>query len=72
MHDGGTGVNLFVNDKLVCASRATYGGKGGTLYADGRTWETIATMSECLEPVKVKKGDLISITATYDTSLHPP
>lgn len=71
MHDSGTGVNLYVNGKLVCASKATYGGPGGTININGKTWETIAKMSECNEPIPVKKGDKLKLEATFDTREHP-
>jgi hypothetical protein len=71
MHDGGTGVNMYVNDKLYCASKAIYGGQKGTINVNGKTWETIATMTECNEPIKVKKGDKVKLEATFDTKLHP-
>jgi hypothetical protein len=71
MHDGGTGVNMYVNGKLYCESKAIYGGKGGTLNVDGKTWSTIATMTECNKPIPVKKGDKLKIEATYDTKEHP-
>ena len=71
MHDGGTGMNMYINDKLYCASKAIYGGPGGTVTINGKAWSTIATMTECNDPVPVKKGDIIKLEATYDTKEHP-
>lgn len=34
-------------------------------------WETISEMTSCTEPVRVKKGDEISIAAFYDPGKHP-
>jgi len=71
MHDGGTAVNMYINGKLYCASKATYGGPKGTVTIDGKEWATIATMSECNTPIAVKKGDKIKLEAEYDTKAHP-
>jgi Stress up-regulated Nod 19 len=71
MHDGGTAVKLYVNDKLVCSSDATYGSTGGTLKVEGKEWQTIARMSECRDGFKVKKGDYLTVSAQYDTKAHP-
>jgi hypothetical protein len=70
VHDGGTNILLTLNDKVICDSYATYGGDNATL-SNGKNWETILSMSECNEPVKVKAGDMLSTTAIYDTSKHP-
>lgn len=69
--DGGTGINMYLNGKLYCTSKAIYGGPSGTLNANGQTWISIATMTECNDPIAVKKGDRIKIEATYDTKEHP-
>lgn len=71
MHDSGTAVNLYVNGNLTCASKATYGGAGGTINVNGKTWSTIAKMGECNEPIAVKKGDKLKLEATYNTIEHP-
>ncbi|KAF2399753.1 hypothetical protein EJ06DRAFT_562046 [Trichodelitschia bisporula] len=72
LHDGGTNIELLVNGRLVCDSRATYGGSQGTFVnADGSKWETISSMSNCRDPIRVKKGDVMSMISRYDTKLHP-
>jgi hypothetical protein len=72
MHDGGLNIILKINDKVVCDSRATYGGEGHTTKTDdGKIWETIAESSYCPETIKVIKGDKIYMQANYDVSLHP-
>jgi len=72
MHDGGDNLKLFINDREVCNSKASYGGPESTLVgADGKKWETINAMSECNNPVKVKSGDNLKIIANFDTKLHP-
>jgi len=73
MHDGGELLKLIINDKVVCASKASYGGAESTLVgADGKKWETINAMSECNDPVKVKQGDVVQLEAAFDTIAHPP
>ncbi|KAF1812280.1 hypothetical protein P152DRAFT_449551 [Eremomyces bilateralis CBS 781.70] len=71
LHDGGVSMILLVNDKEVCTSKATYGGAGGTMELDGEKWETISNMNRCPEPIPIKKGDYITMTAVYDLKLHP-
>jgi Stress up-regulated Nod 19 len=72
VHDGGVNIVLKINEKEVCDSKATYGGEGHTAKTpDGKVWETIATTSTCLEPIKVAKGDKLYMEAHYDLDLHP-
>ena len=71
MHDGGVGVAAFVNGKMVCNSEATYGLEGGKAVVDGKEWKTISKMSECLEPFEMKKGDKVTLEASYDNIAHP-
>ncbi|KAF2395731.1 hypothetical protein EJ06DRAFT_534661 [Trichodelitschia bisporula] len=71
MHDGGTGVAAYVNGKLVCDSRATYGSAGSKLIVNGKEWKTISKMSECTEPIPLKKGDKIRLEAGWDNVAHP-
>jgi hypothetical protein len=72
MHDGGSNIDLKVNDKLACDSQAIYGGKGHVgRTSDGKTWQTIGDMKTCPDGVLVKKGDKISMSANYDLEAHP-
>lgn len=72
MHDGGVDVVVKVNGKEVCVSKAIYGGEGHTgKKANGETWTTLKEMSVCDEPIKVAKGDQLSITANFDMEKHP-
>jgi hypothetical protein len=72
MHDGGSNVEVKVNEKTVCDSRALYGGPGHVgKTSDGKDWETIRDMVTCPEGVVVKKGDKISLAANYDVIAHP-
>jgi hypothetical protein len=71
MHDGGVGVTAFVNGKPICTSSATYGLAGGSTLVDGKEWKTISKMSECVDPIQLKKGDKIRMEAAYDNVAHP-
>ena len=73
MHDGGVNIEINVNGRLICDSRATYGGEKGTLKTNGGkgAWETISSISECTEAIKVTKGDNITVQAHYDLEKHP-
>jgi hypothetical protein len=72
LHDGGDSVNLYVNGKKECVSKAGYGGPGAIRVGnDGRKWETISSMTQCLTPIRVKKGDQVEVEAHYDINAHP-
>ncbi|KAF2435989.1 hypothetical protein EJ08DRAFT_645019 [Tothia fuscella] len=72
LHDGGINIQVKINDKEVCNSKAAYGGEGHvTKTPEGRVWETIRETSTCYDPIKVKKGDKIYMQANYDLDLHP-
>jgi hypothetical protein len=65
-------MELFLNGKLICHSDAIYGGKGGTLTLDdGKKWDTISEMTDCMDVIKVKKGDLLKLKSIYDLKKHP-
>jgi hypothetical protein len=68
MHDGGTSVDVLLNTKMVCSSRAIYGTK---LKMDGKEWTTIDQMTDCTETFTVKKGDKIQLVVNYDEIAHP-
>ena len=69
LHDGGDHVEMTVNGKSVCQSKAIYGGASGT--AAGGNWTTVSDMSTCNDPIAVKKGDQLAISAKYDLQAHP-
>jgi hypothetical protein len=72
LHDGGINVLLMVNGKVVCDSRAVYGGDGSqSVRPDGKPWETIREMTQCNEAIPIKAGDQVSLMSIYDTLLHP-
>jgi hypothetical protein len=70
-------MDLFINDKYTCSSKATYGTSteghshdGGAGAADASI-KTITSMSVCTGPIKVRKGDYLTITAEYNLAAHP-
>ncbi|KAF2668934.1 hypothetical protein BT63DRAFT_478836 [Microthyrium microscopicum] len=71
LHDGGVNIDFKVNGKTICDSRAIYGGEKGSLKTEDGVWETVSATVECHEPVKVSKGDVITLSAHYDLEKHP-
>ena len=71
LHDGGDSIVLYLNNKPICTSKATYGGVA-TAVATGSKWETISKMSDCTTPIPVKRGDYVKMMSVYDTAKHPP
>lgn len=68
-------VQLTLNNKTVCDSRAEYGIDSKAtkdLAPNGQKWEVITKMSQCTEPIPVKKGDMLQMISIYDNALHPP
>jgi len=63
---------VYVNEKNVCISNATYGTSyTGELANNGKKWTTISKMSDCSNIIPVKKGDVIKLEATYNEKEHP-
>jgi Stress up-regulated Nod 19 len=71
LHDGGVAVDFSINGEYVCSSNALYGGEGFTTHVDGQKWETIAGMTLCPGPIKIKDGDYMVINSRYDQTVHP-
>jgi hypothetical protein len=82
MHDGGTDIEIFQNDQLICKSVATYGKSGGEHGAMGSTGtgpesnmkiEHIVHQSRCefKDGLPIKKGDRVNMKANYDFRVHP-
>jgi hypothetical protein len=59
LHNGGERMVMYLNDKEICVSKPTYEG------------ETIAGMNDCTKPIKVKKGDALTMKSVYDITKHP-
>jgi len=64
-------MDMFINEKYQCSSKAIYGGAGATTKVNEKEWATISRMSYCEGPIAVKKGDTLSMTAQYDLKRHP-
>lgn len=66
-------VNLYLNDKLVCASYAQYNPVPDFVIKNGggKNWETISGIGECNKTIAVKRGDYLKVESVYDTILHP-
>jgi len=83
LHDGGTSLKLSLDGKVLCDSRASYGGsKGFIAPSEGRTGahgkiEHISLMSGCTGPVEFKNvtlqaGQRWRIEGFYDYDQHKP
>jgi hypothetical protein len=68
IHDGGTKVEVFLNGKNVCQSRAVYGEQ--TASGTGQSWQTIVDYTPCNDAVAIKKGDKIYVTSEYDLTKY--
>jgi hypothetical protein len=74
MHDGGDSMVAKINGKEVCNSKALYGGPGHEGRSpSGEPWTMINTMEFCEsnQPIKVKKGDKLTIAGNFDLISHP-
>jgi hypothetical protein len=69
LHDGGTAIEMWHNDKMVCRSLPTYGKAPGAA-ADAAL--TITDMSWCHDPVPIKKGDTLQLKTYYDLTKFQP
>jgi len=69
LHDGGESMTVFLNEKPVCVSKAVYGTKMKS--ENGKEWTTISQMTDCLDAVRVKKGDKIALETKFDEKSHP-
>jgi hypothetical protein len=50
------------------------GGMGGMdmpKTSSSQVWETLSGMSRCDEPVKISKGDVLTLQSYYDLERHP-
>jgi hypothetical protein len=67
---------LNINDKFACASTANYGTDASGGHSHGGAGadvsiKTITSMTPCQGPIKVKKGDTVSMIVEYDLHKHP-
>jgi hypothetical protein len=68
IHDGGTKVEVFLNGKNICQSRAVYGEQKAS--GTGQSWQTIVDYTPCNDAVAIKKGDQIYVTSEYDLTKY--
>jgi hypothetical protein len=62
-------MTVHLNGKPVCVSKAIY---GTTMKNEnGKEWTTISSMTDCLDPIAVKKGDKIVLETKFDEVNHP-
>ena len=54
----------------MCDSHALYGGVSTNVHVGDRG--TISAMEYCFGPVKVVKGDIVTLEANYNLNEHPP
>ncbi|KAF2675195.1 hypothetical protein BT63DRAFT_31242 [Microthyrium microscopicum] len=71
LHDGGVAVDVAINGKPVCTSKAGYGGAGSETEVNGKKYLAISSMSVCGGPIPVKKGDALTMNILYDLVQHP-
>lgn len=73
LHEGGVSIYLLLNGNIMCQYRATYGDASYAVMAtnDGKKWETISSMSDCSDPIVVKKGDYLKMERIIHTHKHP-
>jgi hypothetical protein len=65
-------MEIKINGKTICDSEVLYGGEGHiTKGSDGKEHGTIKATTECEQPIKVSKGDRLSVVANYDLEQHP-
>ena len=71
VHEEAVQMDLFLNDKYICSSKAKYGSAVGQVDKNGNPWESIKEVTTCSGPIHVKSGDCLSMTAEYDLTKHP-
>jgi hypothetical protein len=79
-HDGGTHVELYVNNQLSCLSKQLYGNRRGGFIEprDGTINEQmvmppyshISDVGVCKDWGELKAGDKVRVVAYYDDSIH--
>jgi hypothetical protein len=74
MEDGGVEMKVYVNDKLVCTSKAEYSNvprNPRNTKSVSVEWSSIGRMTECDTPFKLLRGDKIVIESFFDFEKHP-
>jgi len=69
-HDGGVGMQVFVNGKQICSTVPTYS-KMESRGKNEQVHFTIREMSLCQPRAELKKGDVLVIKSDYDVERYP-
>jgi hypothetical protein len=65
-------MSLTLNGKDVCNSTVIYGGPGHEqVQSNGQVIKTIGKTIGCTDPLRVRKGDKMQLTAYFDFEKHP-
>jgi hypothetical protein len=85
IHDGGTHIEVFQNDKLICNCSAAYGQSEGYIETTpmnmsmmnmnmdmGMDMVHISSIASCSNDGTLKRGDTLGVTAHYNTSEYAP
>ena len=70
MHDGGLEVQITVNGKSVCSSKAEYNTSPD--YISDPKSKHISRYTPCIAIGDIKKGDKLALSAGYDFDTYPP
>lgn len=68
LHDGGTRLEIFRNDRIVCVATADY----SSVEVSALKLEHISSISGCQDVSMVEPGDKWHLMAHYDTIQHAP
>jgi hypothetical protein len=80
LHDGGTHLELYHNNKVVCTSKAVYEKNSADRPGEmpmkgvdmsGQPLDHISSMTMCAKVGKIVEGDTMYIKAYYDFEQHP-
>lgn len=78
LSDGGVEVDLLIDDKFACKSKAIYStlgadtsGHSHSVQAADVSMKVVAEMTTCSGRIKVKESDALTITVEYDMKTHP-
>jgi hypothetical protein len=72
LRDGGIDMSIKINDKEICHSEALYGGPGHEgLTETDEPFSIILGTTMCDQPIKVRKGDKLDVSARFDMVKRP-
>jgi hypothetical protein len=71
LKDGGDDMVLKLNGNTVCDSKAVYEAAAvGEAPKQGTMSGMLSDMTMCLKHIDVKKGDILTMEANYDSEKH--